>query len=247
MRVWQVPKKTVNKHIILRKERGFKPDYLVIAVIAIWVILGIVFAVNQLRNAPPEPAVHRDGVAAVVNGVQITFADIQKRSDALPMEFKTADRDILDQLINEELLLQEAEKSNITLSDQQLAKNIQEFKDSNGLTNEELTERLTAQNMTLAQFAEEFRRNYILDTFINQTIVKNIEVSDREVLKIYNGMNPQEKEEFYASIGKDRESVTLGDIVDGMKQRIFSQKFRGALGIYLSQLRLHADIKDFFN
>lgn len=128
------------------------------------------------------------GVAAVVNGVKIPLSKVDEQYDALPEQYKAivSKKDILDQLIQEELLYQEAIKQGFQVSEADVEKEIENVLSDKGIPKDKFISDLKEKGMDYQTVVESFMRNMAIAKLINSTVLSNIEVSDQEIEEYYN-------------------------------------------------------------
>lgn len=149
-------------------------------------------------------------IAATVNGSPITNLELQMR---LNQAFRTQ---ILNQLINEKIILSEAAKNNVLVSDQEIENKISEIETSVGGT-QTLDAMLTQQGQT----RESIKQQIKLQLTIEKLYANEATVSAEEVTQFIE----QNKETLRAtdSAGQQKESY---DALKNQKlTQIFSQKF----------------------
>lgn len=159
------------------------------------------------------------GYAALVNGEPISIQELNAQHAALGSFAETLNKtELLDQLITEKLLLQKAqERKGVTVS-------------------EEEVEAFLKQNGPIAD-REHLRVSLLLAQYLNQTVLKEITVSDEDVEKYYTN-NTQEfiipKQVHVAHIlvkpqGKTEREVDdiLQHILDSLKKGESFEKLAG--------------------
>lgn len=126
-------------------------------------------------------------VAATVNGEEILMQDVMDEYLKVPALYRSiiTAQSILEGMIVEKLLLQEAESKGISVSSGEIDKLLSETLVSNGMTEEDLASNLKANNMTLNEFREQFRKTIIMNRLLNSTVLHNISVSEEEVEQYY--------------------------------------------------------------
>jgi len=139
------------------------------------------------KHAPPA------GVAAEVNGVAITFAELDKMFQSQPQqppEGATQDTimsqklDLLNSLITNEILRQKAEKLGLTAVDADVDGEISKLKEP--FTKEQFEQRLAARHMTEADLRAQIRRDLTVNKLVNKEITSHISVTDAEIASFYN-------------------------------------------------------------
>ncbi len=123
----------------------------------------------------PPPAAADNEVLAVVNGREITRADLEKQvalekvmyyiltEEKLPVSDYAQ---VLERLITQELLLEEAAKEGIAVEDEEVLERIENFKANTGLSDEDLEEQLTRLELGMDDLKEAFRRAMITNSLL---------------------------------------------------------------------------------
>ena len=154
--------------------------------ISICFLLLVVAACSSTTSAP-------EGVAARVNGIDITLA-------ALDEEFvrRTVDADpplteedvpdlklqLLGEMINNEILLQQAATAELTATDGEVDVQYNAFKTE--YTAEAFQEVLSEQQMSEEQLREEMRMQLTIEKLINKEITSKISVSEAQIEEFFN-------------------------------------------------------------
>jgi peptidyl-prolyl cis-trans isomerase SurA len=97
---------------------------------------------------------------------------------------------ILKELIDNEIMMQRAEKLGLLATDEEVDSKINELKAP--YTQEEFERRLKEKNLTLDDLKRDMRRNLTVDKVINKEIKSKITISDSDITNYYN----QHKSEF---------------------------------------------------
>ncbi len=179
--------------------------YLVfVGVMIVAIIVIVLFTLNRSPNK------QKDVVAATVNGETITVDQLDRYYNGLPAQYKlTATKGtILNQLIEREVLYQEAEKEGVGVSDSEAQNIVMLAKTSSGLTPEQFSQKLAEQNMTEEELVLEYKKQMTINNFLNNTLLSNIVISDEDAKKYYN----ENKAKF-----KVGEQVTVRHILIGDK------------------------------
>jgi len=144
--------------------------------------------------AAPPPALAQDKIPAVVakvNGKPIAKGDLIKVADQYhaqaPGMTETADfyRKILDQLIANELLLQEAKAAGMTASDDEVNKQLAELK-GRFPSPEKYQEELKKNGLTEADLVKQTRELMVVQKFVETKVVNDVKVSDQDVKAFYD-------------------------------------------------------------
>jgi len=136
-------------------------------------------------------------LAARVNGEGISRARLQSSVDAYlrqgdmnyggitqPSQFKRVQRKVLEQLISEELLWQQAAQDGFVTSDAELEQALAAVRQSYP-TQTQYENRLTERGFSVASFREDVRRKIAVRKWAWATLAKEVEISDAEVHEFY--------------------------------------------------------------
>ena len=134
---------------------------------------------------------------ATVNGKDISRSELDKaynnykaKQGEAPQQPSPAQADIvrlnlLRQLIDEEILDQQAAKLNLAASDEDVNAKLTELKAP--YTQEEFDKKLKEQNTTLDDLKQQIRRQLTSDKLINKEIESKINITDGDISNYYNG------------------------------------------------------------
>lgn len=132
-------------------------------------------------------------VAAVVNGYNITYNDLEKyyRAQTQSMSEKPDDEqatimrlNLLRELIDNQIMLQRAERLGLMAVDSDVDAKVTELKAP--YTQEEFDKQLKARGMTLDEMKTEVRRSLSIQKLFNKEITSKISISDAEVRAFYD-------------------------------------------------------------
>jgi len=161
--------------------------------------LAVLFFAAILWCAPAQAEdVVLDGVIALVNGKAITKYELDERM--LPIYEQTrgrtlsADevaqisklhRQILDQMIDDILIQQEAERYKIKVTDTEVNDQVKVFMEQRKLSEEEFNKQLSKQHMTRKDFERNMRRDMVKHQIIGGLVSSKVVVTDSEVEQRY--------------------------------------------------------------
>lgn len=155
-----------------------------------------------------------DRVAAVVNDGIVMESEIDKRQTLVTQELQARKtqippqdrlrKQILDQLILEQLQLQIARNQGIRVSDQELNQTLQRIARQNKLSLPQFREALIAEGRDYAQVRDQIRRELLLSKVQQSNVNRRINVTDLEVQNYLNSELAQ---------GKDRSELLLSHIL----------------------------------
>ena len=132
-------------------------------------------------------------VMATVNSRKITRTEVQKFYDAQiagsPQQPSAEQADtlrlkILNDLIDNEILMQRAEKLGLLATDEEVNAKLTEIKAP--FTQEQFDQRLKERQITLDDFKKDLRRSLTVDKVLNKEVTSKINVSDDDITNYYN-------------------------------------------------------------
>ncbi len=146
------------------------------------------------------------GFAAKVNGEGIGRARLQASVDATlqrqgtnygaitdPSRFKALQQQVLDQLIAQELLWQEARRKEIVVTDKELADAVIKVKDQFP-SEQDFRTRIQRGGFTEETYTEDLKRQLSVRRMIEQDVAGGITVSDKDVDDFYNANSEKMKQ-----------------------------------------------------
>ena len=163
-------------------------------------------------------------IAAIVNGQPITRFEL---TNTLDQQFG---KQTLNSLITKTLILQEAKKENVTVSDSEVNNQIKAIQASLSKNGQNLLQVLALQGMTKQDLIENIRIQKLIDKMIG----KNITVTDKEV----NDYIKKNK----ASIPANEKP---SDVKTKVKQQLTQQKLSGKYQTWIANLQKNAKINYF--
>lgn len=169
------PKKRLRSWVIM-----------VIFVVIILAIAGIGFWV--IKNVDVPNVVLDKDAAALVNGDAITFDELNFRYDSLPEQYKlfVLKGTILDQMIADKLLLQEARKKGIIITDEDVNMAIQNAIVRLGMKEETFWSSTLTGNLTKEDVIADYKIQIAIARLLEQEVTSKIVVQEIEVKNYYN-------------------------------------------------------------
>lgn len=149
-------------------------------------ILAMTFCIAIHIQAAPKVI---ERVTAIVNNNVILESDVNDmlkniKLNADPKNLpddETLKHQIIEQLIIDNLILQQATRTKITVSDEELTETIRDIAKSNGMTVDELRGYLSSANISYAKYREKMRTDMIIDRTRMNEVRQRITISDKEV------------------------------------------------------------------
>ena len=236
-----VKKKVVAKIIAKRqptKKRKTSLFPIAYSIIGIVIIILAIFLLTK-TTIPTITA------AAVVNGYEISVNDLEKEYafffliGGLPEEYKqeiTKEFFLNSTLIPEKLVLAEAEKNNIQVTEEEVNAFVQNSIEQAGSTMESFESTISNLGLTLDDIKGYFKKQLISFKLLNATVLGYIEISDEEIELAYNS----NKDIF------DAQNQSLDGIKEDLRKALLLQKQRTAAQLYMAQLVQNADIQIYY-
>jgi glutaredoxin len=213
----------------LTKKNSKKEDKKInnlILLIVVVLIIGYTLYINKDLLIPKNKVTK----TIIINNEIITANEIEQDFNIAKKinEDLTLD-EFIDQKITATLLLQEAKKENIEISETELNKEITELITSFN-SEEEFYDELDKIGTSLAELETQIKKQVLIDKLINNIITKNIEVSESEILFFY-----EDKKETL-------ENAPFEEVKPQIELLLFSEKENMALETYITQLKSKANI-----
>jgi len=116
------------------------------------------------------------------------MADVNRIPDADKRAARAAAlrREVLDRLIDDELILQQATELKLSISNEQVDSSIEEIKRQNNLTDDQLREALRGQGMTMTAYRADLKRQLLRFRVLNIAVGSRVNISDDEVRSYYD-------------------------------------------------------------
>jgi peptidyl-prolyl cis-trans isomerase C len=151
-------------------------------------------------NAQPVPPEKLPAVVAKINGQEIKKDALLAEAERMQQQFAarqgqrvpaTQDfyRRILDGMVAQQLLLQEAQAQGVTITDAELAAQIEPLRKRMG--EDKFKQALTTENMTEDKFRQEIRKNAVVEKLLASKVVSGVKITDQDVKTFYD-QNQQE-------------------------------------------------------
>src|SRR5215510_10368774 len=156
-------------------------------------ILAALFACLLITASCGSDSSASDNVVARVNGKDITAAQLDKQvqvqlqgaeQPASTEEMQDLKLQVLNRMINDQILLEQAASSTLSASDAEVDVKFNEFKSQ--YSEEKFTDLLKEQKMTVDDIRAELRKNITVDKLVNKEITSKISVTDAEIKAFYD-------------------------------------------------------------
>jgi parvulin-like peptidyl-prolyl isomerase len=168
-----------------------------------------------------------DRVLATVNNEIVTLADYKQfakiSGEMHTISAETIDTMILRQLIEEKIVVHEALKRGLDVSDEEIEEDIEYFIDMNGLTRDELQLMLRGDGINFYDYQKTVRDKILFSKLVDIDVNSKIIIRDHELQEFYNFYREKflcgsEKVELKAVFLAQREDASVTEITD-LKRR----------------------------
>jgi peptidyl-prolyl cis-trans isomerase SurA len=139
----------------------------------------------------PSAVVSVDRVVAIVNDEALTQFELDDARRMVQQQLKqqrvqppapdVLDKQVLERLITQRALLQEAKEGGVKIDDSQVERAIQRIAQENKLSAEEFRKALAQENIPYAKYRDDIRNEMIVQRLREREVDSKIQVSDAEV------------------------------------------------------------------
>lgn len=144
----------------------------------------------QPSNAP-SPVVTVDRVIAIVNDEAVTQYELDdarrvvqqqlKQQKVQPPAADVLDKQVLERLITQRALLQQAKEDGVKIDDSQVERAIQRIATENKLSAEDFRKLLAQENIPYAKYRDDIRNEMVVQRLREREVDSKVQVSDAEV------------------------------------------------------------------
>ncbi len=127
-----------------------------------------------------------DRVVAVVNNEIITLSDLQREATLKKTEGKSAERMLLEDMIDRKLQMAAAKRAGMDVTDKELADAVNDILKRNSFDLNQFEAALAKDGLTLEQYKIELREQMTLSRMFNKYIRAGVAVDEAEVHSYYN-------------------------------------------------------------
>ena len=149
-----------------------------------------------------------------------TRSQLEARDEQLPPE-RVLREQMLDRMIVEQIQLQMARESGLSVDDTDLNRQMRRIAERNGMSLEQFADALEADGLTLAEVREQIRREMLLSQVQQREIGSRVNISEGEV------------ERFMEEQGASREQA---------RQALFQRRANEELEVWVQEIRSRAFI-----
>lgn len=160
-------------------------------IITVLIALGFLFT-PDLSLASPKAS-----IVATINSEMITALQLEKNvrlallakgvdpNKVNSRELEDIKKSVLDDLVKESILIQEAKNQNINISDKDVENEIQNSINKAGITKEAFYADLAKQGYDEKFYKDKVKKSLLTQTLINRNVLRKIIVTNDEILEFY--------------------------------------------------------------
>jgi peptidyl-prolyl cis-trans isomerase SurA len=184
------------------------------------------------QPAKPSGVVSVDRVVAIVNDEALTQYELDdarrivqqqlRQQKVQPPAADVLDKQVLERLITQRALLQQAKEDGVKIDDSQVERAIQRIAQENKLSAEEFRKALAQENIPYAKYRDDIRNEMIVQRLREREVDSKVQVSDAEVdqyLATLKAQNAGETEYRLAHILVAVPEQASSDQIESRRQR----------------------------
>jgi peptidyl-prolyl cis-trans isomerase SurA len=135
--------------------------------------------IGLMMAAMAQPALA--AVKATVNGVSITDIQVAQRLKLFALEGKKGAKAALDELVDEQVMIQEAKRIGIVISDAQVEEAVLTVARNIKVSRDKLGQMLTQQGVNIDTLKDRLRANLAWNQVVTQVVMQRVQLSDAEL------------------------------------------------------------------
>lgn len=120
-------------------------------------------------------------VKASVNGVSITDIQVSQRLKLFQLEGKSGSKAALEELVNEQVMIQEAKRLGITVSDAQVEDAVLQVARNIKVSRDKLGQILNQQGVNIDTLKDRLRANLAWNQVVQSAVMSRVQMSDAEL------------------------------------------------------------------
>ncbi len=186
------------------------------------VLLAVAIGVGVWLRTPKE------NVAAYVNGEPIYQQDVSNlKTNLNKMGLNLNEKAVLDQIIAQKLMLQEAKRLGIKISDKEFNDYLKSYLTQNRMNESTFKEELRQKNISFGEFKKKTMEQMLVLKLVNQTVSSKISISEGMIKEFYN---------------KSSLNESYQDVHDKIKYILQLQLMQQKINEMIKTLKQHAKI-----
>ncbi|MDR1084108.1 MAG: SurA N-terminal domain-containing protein [Deltaproteobacteria bacterium] len=172
---------------------------------------------TALILTPAQAATTTDRIVAQVNREIITLSELEAQMKNVPQSQKDAiaqaggdiQREVLNLLIEQELINQDAKRQGIMVTEQEIDEAVQSIMEENKLNNEQFKASLAKSGTNLASFRNGLKMEILKNKILGLRIMSKIVVTEAEITAYLNGEGPRPEPGLLPGMGSAEDDRVL--------------------------------------
>jgi len=167
----------------MTKKKQVKKNVIIGGIVIVAIV--ILLIITMMRSDTVE---RNDSVAAMVNGQTIFTSEVITKLNQIPEEYRDGiNRQVLlNQTIVEKVLEAKVDEEGIVISDEEIQEAFDEMLMQNSVDEEQFEAYLSSNDITKEMFMVNFAKSIKLQTFVDENVIKDVEVSEEELKEMYD-------------------------------------------------------------
>jgi peptidyl-prolyl cis-trans isomerase SurA len=207
--------------------------------------LSLLIAVMMVPVFAPHAQAQSESIAAIVNNDAVTMSDVAARMKLIMVSSGMPNTDemrakiqpqIINMLIDESLILQEARRQNITVSEEEIAKGFEALSAQNKFTGDQFRTILARSGIPQSTLNDQIRSQLAWTKVIQKKIRPKIDISDNQIeaslqkLKSKEGSQEYLLGEIFLPVDNQQQEANVKQFADRLTAELSSGKapFTGA-------------------
>lgn len=152
-----------------------------------FILILLLFFLGQLILPTKLFSLTIDRVLATINNEIITLSDYKKyiKLSGYIENNEGVDKNILKQLVEEKLILKEADRKGIEVTDSEINLAMEDFKEENNITDDILKLTLKEENISFDEFKNNIKNKIKIAKLMQSEIESKIIITDKEIKEYY--------------------------------------------------------------
>ncbi len=221
-----------------KTRRRIRTERVVTTLIVILAIIAVILVVKRFPFRKPVIGGVPKDVVAIVDGKTITNDELNHDYEffffvrGIPESYKmvVSKETVLNQTIDEILLVKEAKRLGLSVSDNEVNTVINRAINISGMPLENISRLFEEHNFSINDLRDFYWKVLLINKLLNKTVDSKINVSDSEIQDFYE---------------KNNLTMNLSTVKDQIKAQIYSQKRYQKYLEFIEGLRKRADIRLF--
>ncbi|MEX0920029.1 MAG: SurA N-terminal domain-containing protein [Candidatus Pacearchaeota archaeon] len=178
-------------------------------------------------------------VVATVNGEEIRSGEVeQTQQSSASQGQQLSEEEATEQLINQKLLVQEAESKGYSVSTEDVEQRIEAQASQQGQTLEDVKNEIESQGFSYDELIESQKENLMLQNYLQDAMENQVESVPEEELKEFYNQN----KEMLTQGAQGQEAPEFEEVKEQLEMFLQQEQQQQVIGSIIQELRANADI-----